>query len=211
MLPFKVELYLVNNFKYLGFSEPMALAMVEALKVNPYPNPRVGALLIDEQGNVKAAANHKQKGSNHAEINIFEQVQVEETDILYVTLEPCFHSDTSPSCAIEIINQGVKNIVIGDIDLDIRTNGKSVSLLKDNNISVQIESNANNILNPYYENTHKKLKDIHYLLKIGMSKNDYITNDASDSRYITNEISLSVVHYLRATADCIVIGKKYST
>ena len=207
MLPFKVELYLVNNFKYLGFSEPMALAMVEALKVNPYPNPRVGALLIDEQGNVKAAANHKQKGSNHAEINIFEQVQVEETDILYVTLEPCFHSDTSPSCATEIINRGVKNIVIGDIDLDIRTNGKSVSLLKDNNISVQIESNANNILNPYYENTHKKLKDIHYLLKIGMSKNDYITNDASDSRYITNEISLSIVHYLRATADCIVIGK----
>jgi len=40
-----------------------------------------------------------------------------------------------------------------------------------------------------------------------MSKNDYITNDASDSRYITNEISLSIVHYLRATADCIVIGK----
>ena len=103
-----------------------------------------------------------------AEINIFDQVQVEETDTLYVTLEPCFHSDTSPSCATEIINQGVKNIVIGDIDLDIRTNGKSVSLLKDNNISVQIESNVNNIINPYYENTHKKLKDIHYLLKIGM-------------------------------------------
>jgi len=85
-----VELYLVNNFKYLGFSEPMALAMVEALKVNPYPNPRVGALLIDEQGNVKAAANHKQKGSNHAEINIFEQVQVEETDTFMSHLNHVF-------------------------------------------------------------------------------------------------------------------------
>ena len=52
------------------------------------------------------------------------QVEVEETDTLYVTLEPCFHNDTSPSCAVEIIKQGVKNIVIGDIDLDIRTNGR---------------------------------------------------------------------------------------
>ena len=58
------------------------------------------------------------------------QVEVEETDILYVTLEPCFHSDTSPSCAVEIIKQGVKNIVIGDIDLDIRTNGRERFTIK---------------------------------------------------------------------------------
>ena len=31
--------------------------------------------------------------------------------------------------------------------------------------------------------------------------------DRTDSKYITNEISLKIVHYLRATADCILIGK----
>lgn len=185
----------------------MALAIAEALKVNPYPNPRVGAVLTDKSGNIKAIANHVKKGNNHAEINIFEQVDAEESDTLYITLEPCFHSDSSPSCAKAIIEQGIRKVVIGDIDLDQRTNGKSISLLKDNNISVEIEPNANNILNPYYQNIHAESRDIHYLLKVGMSENGYITNHSSESKYITNEISLNIVHYLRATADCIVIGK----
>lgn len=185
----------------------MALAIAEALKVNPYPNPRVGAALTDKSGNIKAISNHVKKGNNHAEMNIFEQVDTQESDILYITLEPCFHSDSSPSCAKAIIEQGIKKVVIGDIDSDQRTNGKSIALLKDNDISVEMEPNANNILNPYYENTHAESRDIHYLLKVGMSENGYITNHSSESKYITNEISLNITHYLRATADCIVIGK----
>ena len=97
----------------------MSIAIAEALKVNPYPNPRVGAVLTDKKGKIKAISKHVKKGSNHAEINIFEQVKPESSDVLYITLEPCFHSDTSPSCASEIIKQGIKHVVIGDIDLDI--------------------------------------------------------------------------------------------
>jgi|TARA_B110000438_G_scaffold78176_1_gene78353 diaminohydroxyphosphoribosylaminopyrimidine deaminase/5-amino-6-(5-phosphoribosylamino)uracil reductase len=198
---------LVNNLEFLGFSKPMALAMVEALKVNPYPNPRVGATLVDKHGGVKAISNHSKKGQNHAELNIFKQVEVSDSDTLYVTLEPCFHSDTSPSCALEIIKSGIKNVVIGDLDFDKRTNGKSLTLLKDNNISVKMESNANNVINPYYHTMHTQDRNIHYLLKIGMSKNEFITDNTSDSKYITNKISLNIAHYLRASADCIVIGK----
>lgn len=181
--------------------------MAEALKVNPYPNPRVGAVLVDEYGKIKAVSNHTKKGENHAEINIFNNVESSELDTLYVTLEPCFHSDTSPSCAVEIIKHGIKNIVIGDVDLDKRTNGKSIKMLQDNGISVEIEPNANNVINPYYQNFHTKLKNIHYLLKIGMSHNGFITDDTSETKYITNKISLNISHYLRATADCILIGK----
>lgn len=198
---------MVNNLEFLGFSKPMALAMVEALKVNPYPNPRVGATLVDKYGNVKAISNHSKKGHNHAELNIFNQVEVSDSDTLYVTLEPCFHSDTSPSCALEIIKRGIKNVVIGDLDLDKRTNGKSFSLLQDNDISIQMESNANNVINPYYHTLHTQNRNIHYLLKIGMSKNEFITDDTSVSKYLTNKISLNIAHYLRASADCIVIGK----
>ena len=67
---------MVNNLEFLGFSKPMALAMVEALKVNPYPNPRVGATLVDKHGGVKAISNHSKKGQNHAELNIFKQAAV---------------------------------------------------------------------------------------------------------------------------------------
>ena len=53
---------MVNNIEYLGFSQPMALAIAEALKVNPYPTPRVGAVLTDKTGNIKAISNHVRKG-----------------------------------------------------------------------------------------------------------------------------------------------------
>lgn len=196
-----------NNLQKLGFSKPMTVAIIEALKANPYPNPRVGAVLTDEHGQIKAVSNHLKKGSNHAEINLFDAVKPSENDILYITLEPCFHSDTSPSCATEIINLGIKKVIIGGIDDDKRTKGKSVELLKKNNVSVINEGNVNNFINPYYSNFHRYSKKINYLLKVGLSNNGYIFDSSQDSKYITNDISLNISHYLRASADCIIIGK----
>jgi diaminohydroxyphosphoribosylaminopyrimidine deaminase/5-amino-6-(5-phosphoribosylamino)uracil reductase len=202
-----VEPYLDNNLQKLGFSKPMTVALIEALKANPYPNPRVGAVLTDEHGEIKAVSNHLKKGSNHAEINLFHTVKPSENDILYITLEPCFHSDTSPSCATEIINLGIKKVIIGGIDDDKRTKGKSVELLKKNNVSVINEGNVNNFINPYYSNFHRYSKKINYLLKVGLSNNGYLFDSSQDSKYITNDISLNISHYLRASADCIIIGK----
>jgi len=202
-----VEPYLDNNLQKLGFSKPMTVAIIEALKANPYPNPRVGAVLTDEHGEIKAVSNHLKKGSNHAEINLFHTVKPSENDILYITLEPCFHSDTSPSCATEIINLGIKKVIIGGIDDDKRTKGKSVELLKKNNVSVINEGNVNNFINPYYSNFHRYSKKINYLLKVGLSNNGYLFDSSQDSKYITNDISLNISHYLRASADCIIIGK----
>jgi len=202
-----VEPYLDNNLQKLGFSKPMTVAIIEALKANPYPNPRVGAVLTDEHGQIKAVSNHLKKGSNHAEINLFDAVKPSENDILYITLEPCFHSDTSPSCATEIINLGIKKVIIGGIDDDKRTKGKSVELLKKNNVSVINEGNVNNFINPYYSNFHRYSKKINYLLKVGLSNNGYLFDSSQDSKYITNDISLNISHYLRASADCIIIGK----
>ena len=196
-----------NNLQKLGFSKPMTVAIIEALKANPYPNPRVGAVLTDEHGQIKAVSNHLKKGSNHAEINLFDIVKPSENDILYITLEPCFHSDTSPSCATEIINLGIKKVIIGGIDDDKRTKGKSVELLKKNNVSVINEGNVNNFINPYYSNLHRYSKKINYLLKVGLSNNGYLFDSSQDSKYITNDTSLNISHYLRASADCIIIGK----
>ena len=50
----------------------MTVAIIEALKANPHPNPRVGAVLTDQHGQIKAVSNHLKKGSNHAEMNLFD-------------------------------------------------------------------------------------------------------------------------------------------
>ena len=112
--------------------------MIEAIKValryNPTPNPRVGAVLVDKNNKIKKVAAHQNKGYDHAEYSLFKNSEVSPDDTLYVTLEPCFHDDTSPSCASTVIQTGIKSVVVGDIDKDKRTDGKGIDLLRQNDI-----------------------------------------------------------------------------
>ncbi len=159
-------------------------AIVAALNSEPYPNPKVGAVLVSENGTIKSIGVHKGPGTNHAELEVINNSEISSEDTLYVTLEPCFHTDSSPSCAEEILKTPLKNIVIGDIDLDDRTKGKSIDLLKENNINVRIEENANLFLNPHYKNQKLLTNKPTLIGKIATSQNNYIYEDnSSDEDY----------------------------
>ena len=115
-------------------------------------NPSVGCVLV-KNDRIISIGQTGYGGRPHAETNaINSSLENLNGAKMYVTLEPCFHSDSSPSCAKEILKTPLKNIVLGDIDLDSRTSGKSIELLKENNINVRIEENANLFVNPHYKN-----------------------------------------------------------
>ena len=193
---------MLNSLEYLNFSKYMVEAIKTALRFNPSPNPRVGAVLVDEMNNIKKVAAHQNKLSDHAEFSLFKNSDVSPEDTLYVTLEPCFHDDTSPSCASTVLETGIRSVVIGDLDKDERTNGKGLELLRENNINVQIEKGINEFLNPGYKNKNNKP----YLIgKIATSGDNYIYNE--NQKFISNKESREISHYLRATVDSIIIGK----
>jgi diaminohydroxyphosphoribosylaminopyrimidine deaminase/5-amino-6-(5-phosphoribosylamino)uracil reductase len=202
-----VEQFLDKSLSYINFSSYMQDAIVAALNSEPYPNPKVGAVLVSKNGTIKSIGVHKGPGTNHAELEIINNSKISSEDTLYVTLEPCFHTDSSPSCAEELLKTPLKNIVIGDIDLDDRTKGKSIELLKKSNINVHIEKNANGFLNPHYRNQKLSTSKATLIGKIATSQNNYIYEDNSSGKYITNDISLSITHYLRASVDAIAVGK----
>ena len=185
----------------------MYLAVIEALKSNTYPNPKVGAVLVDKKNNIKATGHHRGKGTDHAEIEIIKNASINTEDTLFVTLEPCLHTDTSPSCADELLKTNLKNIVIGDLDTDIRTNGKSIEKLKQAGLNVSIINNVNNFINPNYNNKNLHNRLISYIGKIATSKNNKISNNSINEKYITNSVSLQLTHLIRATVDGILIGK----
>ena len=197
---------MVNNLNYLNISKGMTIAAIEALKSNPIPNPKVGAALFDKNMNLKNKSYHVQKGQDHAEVALIKKAKLEDSDYLYVTLEPCYHEDTSPSCAKELIKTNIKNIIIGDVDVDSRTSGKSIELLSNNGINITLETGINDLLNPYYKNVSKSFS-ITYIGKIGISSNNYIYDSESKNKYITNDISLDISHILRSTVDAILVGK----
>ena len=195
-----------NILESINFSKEMSVAMFAALENNPHPNPKVGAALYDIKGNLKYTASHEKKGSNHAEIDILNNNKIDPTDTLYVTLEPCFHDDTSPSCAKKLASSKIKNIIIGDIDSDPRTNGKGYKHLIDNEIKVKIEKGVNEFLNPYYKDKSNQDSPV-YSGKLGMSYNNFIYDSNSKNKYITNDHSLNITHLLRGVNDAILIGK----
>ena len=163
----------------------MQEAIVAALNSQSYPNPKVGAVLVDNKGNIKYIGVHRGPGSNHAEVEVINNSEITSEDTLYVTLEPCFHTDSSPSCAKEILKTPLKNIVIGDVDLDDRTQGKSIELLKQNNINVRIEENVNLFINPHYRNQKLSINKPTLIGKIATSENNYIYEDNSSEKYIS--------------------------
>ena len=192
---------------FLEFPNSMYLAVIEALKAQTFPNPKVGAVLLNKNNKVKAIGHHKGKGTNHAEIEIIKNASIESTDTLYVTLEPCFHTDSSPSCADELLKTDIQNLVIGDIDSDKRTSGKSIEKLKNNGLNVTLIEGVNNFVNPNYNKKNYGDSSITYIGKIATSNDNKIFDYSDSSKYITNSESLDFTHLLRSTVDAILIGK----
>ena len=196
-----------NTLKYLQFSEFMQKASIIALKEKAYPNPNVAAILIDQNNQIKGMGVHKGPGTDHAEIDLIKKCNIESTDTLYITLEPCFHSDTSPSCAEELLKTDLKNLVIGDIDVDERTNGKSINKLKNEGVEINIEKGINDFINPHYK-SQKLYASYPYIIgKLAISQNNKIYDLDKKLKYISNEDSLKLTHLIRASVDAILIGK----
>jgi diaminohydroxyphosphoribosylaminopyrimidine deaminase/5-amino-6-(5-phosphoribosylamino)uracil reductase len=64
------------------------------------PNPFVGAIIVDENGEIKGEGYHKKLGEAHAEVYAIQEALENHTDLskctLYVTLEPCSHFGKTP-------------------------------------------------------------------------------------------------------------------
>ncbi len=100
--------------------EMMLLAIEEAKKAEQLGEVPVGAIIIDENGNIIGKGYNtretEQRPTGHAEIIAIEQAAEHKKSwrlsdcTLYVTLEPC------PMCAGAILNARLKRVVYGAFD-----------------------------------------------------------------------------------------------
>src|SRR5207247_7232299 len=115
----------------------MRAALNEAKKAlgQTSPNPAVGAILvIDNQ--IVAKWYHLAAGCDHAEIECLRNfgARVRARATLYVTLEPCSTAGRTAPCTNAILSAGVKNVVIGAIDVHQRHFGKGITQLRNANV-----------------------------------------------------------------------------
>ena len=172
------------------------------------PNPSVGCLILDRSNNLIGMGRTSDKGRPHAEMNALNSLTASAKGATaIVTLEPCAHQDTSPSCAELLINAGIKHVVISVLDPDIRTNGKGVKLLKKSGVKVSLglleekslDINAGFIFRLKYNRPLVSLK-------IASSLDGKIATANGNSKWITGELSRMHGHSLRANHDVILVG-----
>ena len=69
---------------------------------------------------------HKKAGEPHAEVNAINSVKDKsllKDATIYVSLEPCSHFGKTPPCANLIVENGIKNVVIGIVDSNSKVSG----------------------------------------------------------------------------------------
>ena len=189
-----------------------AIAIAESVDYqNVKPNPRVGALIVDERGKTIASGAHQKWGGPHAEVVAIQEALRAGANLsnctLYVTLEPCSHTGKTPPCTDLIISQGIPRVVYASKDPNPKVNGAEV--LKANGVDV-IYSPTEKALELNKEFFVQQLFNRPYcILKMAQTANGYVTEAEGVQTSISNSVSKAHVHKkFRSSCDAILSTAK---
>jgi diaminohydroxyphosphoribosylaminopyrimidine deaminase/5-amino-6-(5-phosphoribosylamino)uracil reductase len=186
----------------------MRRALELAAAHHTHPNPRVGAVVVGQDGEIVGEAAHLGAGQPHAETIALGQAGARARgSTLYVTLEPCTHFGNTPPCVTAISAAGVSRVVVGALDPDERVNGSGVSWLRDARIDVETDVLAEEALalDPGYFH-HRRTGLPRVTLKLAMTLDGSVAARDGSSRWITSEEAREDAHLLRSAADAVVVG-----
>ena len=183
----------------------------KALENEIRPNPYVGAVVLDHEGNLIGEGFHQKLGGPHAEVFAIEQALQKTSDLsqatLYVSLEPCSHYGKTPPCVDLIIQHQFKKVVIASLDPNPKV--ASVAKLMEHGIEVEVVHDpAASLLNARFFTNQLKNRP-YYILKLASTIDGKIADYAKNSQWISNAASRQFVHdHLRANVDAILTSYK---
>ncbi len=195
----------MNHKKFMQ----IALQLAQSGKGQTFPNPSVGAVLV-KNNIIIASARTANTGRPHAETLCLQKAEHDEIDescVLYITLEPCAHRGETPPCVDAIIASRIKHVVIGVQDSDEQTSGKGIDALKQAGIKVEYENLDASIDEFYKGYLRQRAGEKPFVsVKIAASLDGKIALNNGDSKWITGENARKYGHLLRAHADCVLTG-----
>ena len=184
-----------------------AMANASTARIRSVPNPWVGAVLVDEYGQVYNGATHR-PGGMHAEREALDAAgDAARGATLFTTLEPCNHTGRTSPCTEAIIEAGVARVVVGIEDPDINVRGQGIAALRAAGLDVVSGVEADAVatqLAPYI--THRSSGRPHVVLKLAMTLDGFIAAPDGTSQWITGAEARRDVHRLRAESDVVIVG-----
>lgn len=190
-----------------------ALQLARCGMGNVSPNPMVGAVIVNNDGDVIGEGYHRLFGEGHAEVNAVASVADRELlrdATMYVTLEPCSHYGKTPPCARLIIDCGIPRVVVGAVDPNEKVSGRGIAMLRDAGVEVVsgVLAEESRRLNAAFITAHSQRRPF-VTLKWAQSADGFmdVRRPAGHApAAISTSLGRLAVHRLRAVHDAILVG-----
>jgi len=183
-----------------------ALRLARKAEGHTSPNPLVGAIIVKDD-TIIAEGYHKKAGLPHAEAEAIQKATKSlEGSTLYVTLEPCCHTDKrTPPCTSAIISSKIKRVVVAMIDPNPKVSGKGIKILQEAGITTNVgvlEEPARRLNEFYIKFIRTRVPFV--ILKTAMTLDGKIATPEGESKWITSEKSRDLVHRYRGRVDALL-------
>ena len=188
-----------------------AIALSEKGLGKTAPNPIVGAVIIDDAGNLIGEGFHNRMNSkDHAEVVAIANANQNGNKIngatIVVTLEPCNHSGSTGPCTQAIINAGISTVVFAVNDPNSVASGGAEALRA---AGIKVIEGVLKAEAAYANRAWlmkiKKNRPF-FTWKVATTLDAKIAATDGTSKWITNETSRADVQVLRRQADAILVG-----
>ncbi len=180
-----------------------ALELAERGRGTTYPNPVVGAVLVND-AEVVGEGWHQRKGEAHAEVIALEAAgERAQGATLFVTMEPCTHHGSTPPCTEAVLAAGVAKVVAGSLDPNPEAGG-GLDVLR----AAGVETEHANLFAARVQNEAWRVWVAagrpFVILKLALTLDGRVA--VPGTRWITGEGSRRRVHELRAQVDAVAVG-----
>jgi len=182
------------------------------------PNPHVGAVIVDAQGQIAGTGVYTYDGLKHAEVLALEQAGGRARGgTLYINLEPHSHQGRTPPCTDALIAAGIGRVVACMADPNPKVSGRGFEKLRAAEVQVDVgrlEVEARRLNEAFARYIRHGVPLV--TLKAAMTLDGKIapphepgakkTTGVPEGGWITGEAARAHVHEQRHHSDAILVG-----
>lgn len=172
------------------------------------PNPPVGAIVLDREGQVAGQGWHEGPGTPHAEIVALASAGTAARDgTLVVTLAPCTRQGLTPPCIDAVVASGVRRVLVGVRDPNPAESYSSVERMQAAGLEVQVglaPTATEDLVEGFASLVTRGRPRI--TAKLALSLDGRVAATDGSSRWVTGPQARREVHRLRGASDAVLVG-----
>ncbi|MBS45799.1 MAG: riboflavin biosynthesis protein RibD [Nocardioides sp.] len=184
-----------------------AIALAATPGVPLGPNPRVGCVLLADDGSTIAEGYHRGAGTGHAEVDALAHAGAAARGATaVVTLEPCDHTGRTGPCSVALLEAGVRRVVVAQPDPNPVAAG-GAQRLRDAGVDVEVgvleeESRAVNRVWTFAMDHGRPF----VTWKLATTLDGRSAAADGTSRWVSSQAAREDTHRLRALVDTMLVG-----